>query len=75
MRESGHDVLYVKEDMPGITDTEVLKTAYNEQRVLVTEDKDFGELVYRLKKEVHGIILLRFKVAEKNKKWQQLRKW
>lgn len=73
MREYGYDALYVKEEDPGITDSEVLKKAYSEKRVLITEDKDFGELVFRLKKKVYGIILLRFKVSEKDKKWHRLK--
>lgn len=72
MREHGYDVLYVKEEAPGITDTEVLKRAYSEQRVLITEDKDFGELVFRLKRKVYGIILLRFRISERDKKWKRL---
>jgi len=50
LREDGHDVLYVLERKPGVSDNEVLIQAYNEERILVTEDKDFGDLVYRLKK-------------------------
>ena len=58
LREDGHDVLYVLERKPGVSDDEVLIEAYNEERILVTEDKDFGELVYRLKKRSRGIILI-----------------
>ncbi|HET6528297.1 MAG TPA: DUF5615 family PIN-like protein [Balneolaceae bacterium] len=58
LRHAGHNVLYVMEYGPGSTDTEVLEKAFSERRVLITEDKDFGELVYRLKKPVTGVILL-----------------
>ena len=54
MRECEYDVLFVKEDSPGITDTEVLQRAFKEKRILITEDKDFGELVYRLKRICTG---------------------
>jgi predicted nuclease of predicted toxin-antitoxin system len=54
LREDGHDVLYVLERKPGVSDDEVLLEAYNEERIMVTEDKDFGELVYRLKKPSNG---------------------
>ena len=50
LRNDGHDVLYVFEKKQGITDDEVLLDAYNEGRILLTEDKDFGELVCRVKK-------------------------
>ena len=43
----GHDVCTASEIAPGAGDEDLLALAYNEQRVLVTDDKDFGELVYR----------------------------
>ena len=43
----GHDVRAASEIAPGAGDEDLLALAYNEQRVLVTDDKDFGELVYR----------------------------
>ena len=48
LRFEGHDVDYVAELAPGITDDEVLDRANTGQRVLVTVDKDFGELVFCL---------------------------
>ena len=74
LREDGHDVLYVLERKPGVSDDEVLIEDYNEERILVTEDKDFGELVYRLKKPSKGIILIRMDVKERHMKWLQLKK-
>ena len=74
LREDGHDVLYVLERKPGVSDDEVLIEAYNEERILVTEDKDFGELVYRLKKPSKGIILIRMDVKERHMKWLRLKK-
>ena len=41
-----------------IKDTEVLKVARDKQCLLITEDKDFGELTYRLKLEHRGIELV-----------------
>lgn len=74
LREDGHDVLYVLEKKAGVTDDEVLIDAYNEGRILITEDKDFGELVYRLKKSAQGIILIRIDVKERHMKWPRLKK-
>ncbi|MBC8548815.1 MAG: DUF5615 family PIN-like protein, partial [Candidatus Brocadiales bacterium] len=54
LRNDGHDVVYILEKKPGISDDEVLLDAYNEGRILLTEDKDFGELVYRLRKPSVG---------------------
>ena len=50
LRKDGHDVLYVTEKKAGAIDDEILSDAYKEERILITEDKDFGELVYRFKK-------------------------
>jgi len=44
LRADGHDVLYMKETAPGATDAIVVQLAGDQQRVLGTEDKDFGEL-------------------------------
>ena len=56
----GHDVLWVRTASPGITDLQVLRKAASEDRVLLTFDKDFGELAYREQPAaVPGIILVR----------------
>lgn len=47
LREQGHDVAWVHEDNPGSSDRRVLEIAQREGRVLVTFDKDFGELAFR----------------------------
>ncbi len=45
--------------MRGSTDEMVLEKASSEERILVTDDKDFGELIFRLNKPTSGLILLR----------------
>ena len=42
----GHEVLSALERNPQATDEELMVLALKEQRVLITEDKDFGELVF-----------------------------
>jgi hypothetical protein len=59
LRGAGHDVVYVAELASGISDTEVLQLAQSNGRVLLTEDKGFGELVFRSKLTVPGVVLLR----------------
>ena len=44
----------------GATDKQVLERALNERRVLITEDRDFGELVYARGRSPAGVILVRF---------------
>ena len=74
LRKDGHDVLYITEYGPGLDDREVLDLAIKNDRLLITEDKDFGELIFRFKKEVPGLILLRFDSKEKNDKINRLLK-
>ena len=59
LRYSGFDIHYILETNQGAEDDEVLKIANEEGRILLTQDKDFGELVYRLRKVHLGIILIR----------------
>jgi predicted nuclease of predicted toxin-antitoxin system len=47
LRQSGHDVLWIREAAPGSADSDVLARALAEGRLLITFDKDFGELVSR----------------------------
>lgn len=59
LRADGHDVVYVAELSPGISDEAVLELANGDERVLVTADKDFGELVFRLNQVAFGVLLVR----------------
>ena len=59
LRKNGYYVDYVAEMDPGINDKEVLKIARKKRQILLTADKDFGELVYRQKLNTSSIILVR----------------
>jgi predicted nuclease of predicted toxin-antitoxin system len=60
LRQSGYDVLWIRESAPGTPDISVLARALNEDRLLITFDKDFGELVFRRgAKASRGVILFR----------------
>lgn len=61
LRAQGHDVFSVYESARGISDDEVIRRAYAEDRILVTSDKDFGNKVYREQHPHRGIILLRLR--------------
>src|SRR5258707_7461184 len=58
LREAGHDVVAIAEVARGATDQQVLERALNEKRVLITEDRDFGQLVYARGRSSAGVILL-----------------
>ena len=59
LRNNGHDVIYILEISPGKPDEEILIEANSQNRVLLTQDKDFGELVFRLNQIHTGIVLIR----------------
>lgn len=59
LREVGYDVYSITEQNPSIADIEVLNIAVEKQALLITEDKDFGELVFRLQLPHTGILLIR----------------
>lgn len=59
MRLDGHVVRYVAEMLPGIPDDSVLALANEQSSVLLTADKDFGEMVFRQGRFTFGILLVR----------------
>ena len=67
LRRCGHDVTSVREVMRGATDREVLAQAQQEERLVVTFDKDFGELAYRFGlPATSGVVLFRLSGASPN---------
>lgn len=66
----GYDVIYVGDFMEQALDESILEYASAENRVLVTNDKDFGELVYKKQKRVAGLILIRPKDERPSKRIQ-----
>jgi predicted nuclease of predicted toxin-antitoxin system len=68
LRTEGHDVLYIAEIDAGISDDKVLELSNEEERILMTRDKDFGELAYRDRKVHAGIILNRLYELTSEKK-------
>ena len=59
LRKKGYEVLYILEINPGVSDNELLSLANKESAVLITLDKDFGEMVFRQNMLTSGVILLR----------------
>jgi predicted nuclease of predicted toxin-antitoxin system len=60
LRAAGHDVLAVAEVSPRSDDQDVMAFASRESRILLTEDKDFGQLVYANAQPSGGVILIRY---------------
>ena len=60
LRADGYDVHAVSEAMPRTDDRAVIEQASREQRILLTEDKDFGRLVFASHADSAGVILIPF---------------
>ena len=60
LRAAGFDVVAVCEVSPRATDEEVVQLAFKDQRILVTEDKDFGQLVHASGQQRVEVLLARF---------------
>jgi predicted nuclease of predicted toxin-antitoxin system len=60
LREHGYDVLAVSEITTRSVDRELIAQAYQENRILITEDKDFGWLVYVSRAYSAGVLLIRY---------------
>jgi predicted nuclease of predicted toxin-antitoxin system len=59
LRDEGHEVFSVYEDARGVEDDIILRKAFDENWVLITNDKDFGDKVFRNGRLHKGVILLR----------------
>jgi predicted nuclease of predicted toxin-antitoxin system len=59
LREEGHQVFSVYDQARGISDDVIINKAFDENWILITNDKDFGEKVYRENRPHKGIIFLR----------------
>ena len=58
LRSGGHDVTSIAETKSGAPDKDILDAADADGRILMTEDRDFGEMVVRQRLGVSGIVLL-----------------
>ncbi len=61
LRQEGYNALSITEHSPGISDVKIIQFAFDEGRIIITNDKDFGELIYRKQMPAIGVILLRLK--------------
>lgn len=59
LRQDGHDVLSIYDDARGLDDDHIIQKAFEGDWILVTNDKDFGDKVYRERRPHKGVILLR----------------
>jgi uncharacterized protein with PIN domain len=80
LRAAGHDVLAIAESAQGAGDEAVIARTFSEGRVLITEDRDFGELVYARGHWTAGVVFVKFpsrvrtaKPARWSRRWQNWR--
>lgn len=59
LRQDNHSVLYIADLNPSIDDNAVLHQANQNSALLITADKDFGELIFRMGQIHAGVVLLR----------------
>ena len=60
LREAQHDVVAIVEISPRAEDPEVVRMAVEQDRIRLTEDKDFGQLVFAHGRRSAGVILIRY---------------
>jgi len=68
LRNCGYRVISVAEMDPGMTDAEVFELANAQDALLITADKDFGEIVFRQRRVNRGVILVRLAGLPQEKK-------
>jgi predicted nuclease of predicted toxin-antitoxin system len=59
LQAQGHEIFSVYDSARGMDDNDIVQKALEENWILVTNDKDFGDQIYREHKSHHGVILLR----------------
>ncbi len=74
LQSKKYEVFSVFDDWRGATDDEILDKALQENYILITSDKDFGEMVFRLQRKHKGIILIRCQPNNFKKKIEVLDK-
>jgi predicted nuclease of predicted toxin-antitoxin system len=73
LRSDGHNVQYVAEDSPSTPDKNVLSRALADERIVLTEDRDFCELVFLNKLPTYGIVLVRINPLRRQEKISRVR--
>jgi predicted nuclease of predicted toxin-antitoxin system len=72
LRAEGHDVVAVSEVAPSLRDEDVLRDGTGRGCVLLTNDTDFGGLVFRGGHKARGVVLLRLRTVDAREKARRL---
>ena len=73
LRGAGHDVLYAAESLQKTADLNLAEIAQSTGRLVITEDRDFGQIVFQAKKSVPGIVYLRIGLRDRAQRWPKLK--
>lgn len=73
-QSAGHDCLHAELVAPGMADDRLLQLAVEQRRIILTADKDFGDLVFRRHIPAAGVILLRVHAASEAERLALLKK-
>ena len=74
LHNQGHEIFSVFDEARGIEDDEVIQKAYAENWILITNDKGFGEKVYRERRPHRGVIFMRLEDERAANKIEVLRR-
>ena len=66
-------MIYVAAEMSSLTDSDILRHSVDAQQIIVTEDRDFCELVFRDAKPAYGIVLVRIDHRHRHEKAERVR--
>lgn len=75
LREQGHEVFSVYEEARGMDDDEIIEKAFAGNWILITNDRDFGEKVYRARQPHRGIVFMRLEDERTANKIKVLRRF
>ncbi|HEY6170845.1 MAG TPA: DUF5615 family PIN-like protein [Candidatus Kapabacteria bacterium] len=66
LRENGFEVVSVKEEFSGMGDKDILKMSLQPPPIILTEDKDFGDLIFSEHQESVGVVFLRYEYIDRH---------
>lgn len=73
LNRAGHDAVLIKDLLSNASDEDILSLANSKGRIIVTNDKDFGEFIFKLGKRACGVILLRTFATDSEKRFEMVR--
>ena len=74
LRDANYEVFSVFDEARGMTDDDILAKALTENWILITNDKDFGEMVFRERRTHHGVVFMRLDDERATNKIEVLRR-